>query len=180
MDLGSGVGNTALVGGTLPDSTFVSSLTITGRGAHDAVTVAPSVITGDLDVALTGRGANTIAVDGVFVGGDTSLTALGGGNEIRIDDQAPGSLFVGRVGIDMTGRNNLLSINSQHRTPSRGTTTFEGEVTADLGRGGSTLHLGLIGDVEFDAESTFNGGRGHNFAVVGSVTGVDPTIVHFE
>src|SRR5262249_49929343 len=68
MDLGSGVGNTALVGGTGSDNTFVSSLTITGRGAHDAGTVGPSVIAGDLDVALTGRGAHTIAVDGVVVG----------------------------------------------------------------------------------------------------------------
>src|SRR5262249_58979551 len=116
--------------------------------------------------------------EGGFVGGDTSLTALGGGNEIRIDDQAPGSLFVGRVDIDMTGRNTRLSINSQHRTPSRGTTTFEGEVTADLGRGGSTLHLGLIGEVDFEAESRFDGGRGHNTAFVGSVVG-DPTLVHF-
>ena len=42
------------------------------------------------------------------------------------------------------------------------------------------MHLGLIGDVEFDAESTFDGGRGHNTAFVGSVTGVEPTIVHFD
>jgi hypothetical protein len=180
MDLGSGAGNTALFGGSSGDSTFASSVTVTGQGAHDAVTVGPSQILGDLDVALTGRGANSIAVDGVFVGGNTSLTAQGGGNEIRIDDQAPGSLFLGAVDIEMTGRNNLLSINSQHRTPDTGTTTFVGPVTADLGRGGSTLHLGLIGDVEFAAESTFDGGSGHNTAFVGSVAGVKPTIVHFD
>jgi hypothetical protein len=84
------------------------------------------------------------------------------------------------VDISMTGRNNLLSINSQHRTPEIGTTTFAGEVTARLGSGQSTLHLGLIGDVELDAESTFDGGSGHNTALVGSVTGVEPTIIHFE
>jgi hypothetical protein len=175
MDLGSGVGNTALVAGS-----SVSSLSITGRGAHDGVTVGTSDVAGDLDVSLTGNGGNSIAVDSVFIGGDTSLLTAGGSSSIAIDDQAPGSTFVGRVDVDMTGRNNFLSINSKHRTPERGTTTFEGEVTADLGRGGSTLHLGLIGDVDFEAESTFDGGRGHNTAIVGSVTGVEPTIVHVD
>src|SRR5262249_38389701 len=180
MDLGSGVGNTALFAGTSMDSTSASSVTITGRGAHDGVTVGASQILGDLTVSLTGNGANSIAVDSVTVGGDTSLRAAGGSSSIAIDDQAPGSTIGGRTDIAMTGRNNFLSINSKHRTPERGTTTFEGEVTADLGRGGSTLNLALIGEVDFEAAARVNGGRGHNTALVGSVTGGEPTIGHFD
>jgi hypothetical protein len=181
MDLGSGVGNTALFAGTSMDSTSASSVTITGRGAHDGVTVGASQILGDLTVSLTGNGANSIAVDSVFVGGDTSLRTAGGSSSIAIDDQAPGSTFGGRTDIAMTGRNNFLSINSKHRTPERGTTTFEGEVTADLGRGGSTLNLALIGEVDFEAAARFNGGRGQNFALTNpaSIEG-DPTLVHFS
>src|SRR5262249_19755767 len=70
-DLGSGVGSTALFAGSSMDSTIASSVTVTGRGAHDGVTVGASQILGDLDVSLTGNRANTIAVDSVFVGGDT-------------------------------------------------------------------------------------------------------------
>jgi hypothetical protein len=87
MDLGSGVGNTALFGGgAVADGTFASSVMITGQGAHDTVNVGASDIAGDLDVSLTGRGANTITVDNVLVEGSTSLMARGGANEIRIDD----------------------------------------------------------------------------------------------
>src|SRR5262249_7800396 len=150
---------------------------ITGRGAHDGVTVGTADVAGDLTVSLTGNGGNTIALDSVFVGGGTSLMTARGSSTIPIDDQAPRSVFSGRTDVGMTGRNNFLSINSKHRTPERGTTTFEGEVTADLGRGGSTLNLALIGEVDFEAEATFNGGRGHNnTALVGSVTGVEPTV----
>src|SRR5262249_59376173 len=144
-----------------------SSLSITGRGAHDGVTVGESDLLGDLTVSLTGHGGNSIAVDSVFIGGDTSLETAGGSNSIAIDDQAPGSTFGGRTDIDMTGRNNFLSINSKHRTPERGTTTFEGEVTADLGRGGSTLNLALIGEVDFEAAATFNRGPGRHTALGG-------------
>src|SRR5262249_26964447 len=59
MNLGSGVGNTALFGGTSADDASASSLSITGRGAHDGVTVGASQILGDLAVSLTGRGANS-------------------------------------------------------------------------------------------------------------------------
>src|SRR5262249_25586085 len=114
MDLGRDAGNTALFGGgASAAATMASSVTVTGRGAHDAVTVGASRIAGDLDVALAGRGANAIAVDSVAVAGATSLAASGGASDIRIDDQAPGSTFTGRVDVAMTGRNNLLSINSQ-------------------------------------------------------------------
>jgi hypothetical protein len=181
MDLGSGVGNTALFGGGSGDSSSASSVTISGRGAHDAVTVGASEILGDLTVALTGNGANSIAVDSVFVGGNTSLKTTGSGGSIAIDDQAPGSTFGGRMDIDMTGRNNFLSINSKHRTPQTGTTTFEGDVSASLGNGGSTLNLALIGEVDFEAAAKFNGGSGQNFALVNPADIVgDPTIVHFR
>src|SRR5262249_38852286 len=111
MDLGSGVGNTALFGGGSNVSSSASSATITGRGAHDGAAVGNSEILGDLTVSLMGNGANTIAVDSLFVGGDTFLRTTGGSSSIAIDDQAPGSLFAGRTDIDMTGRNNFLSIN---------------------------------------------------------------------
>jgi hypothetical protein len=180
MDLGSGVGNTALFGGGTGGGTSASYVSIKGQGAHDAATVGASMITGDLDVALTGRGANSIAVDSVWVGGDTSLKTNGGGNDIRIDDQFPGSTFVGHTDIVMTGRNNFLSINSQHRTPNPDSTTFAGGVTASLGSGRGTLHLGLFGEVDFGAESTFDGGAGHSTAFVGSTGGVTPTVDNFS
>jgi hypothetical protein len=181
LDLGSGVGNTALFGGgSSLDGTSAGSVSINGQGSHDAATVGASTITGDLDVALTGRGSNSIAVDSVWVGGDTSLKTNGGGNDIRIDDQFPGSTFVGHTDIVMTGRNNFLSINSQHRTPNPDSTTFAGGVTASLGSGRGTLHLGLFGEVDFGAESTFDGGAGHNTAFVGSTGGVTPTVDNFS
>ncbi len=180
MGLGSGVGNTALFAGSLVDSTSASSLSITGQGAHDGATVGAAVIADDLTVALTGNGANSIAVDSVFVGGYTSLKAVGGSNSIAIDDQAPGSTFDGRVDISMTGKNNFLSINSKHRVPATATTTFNDEVTAKLGSGNSTLILAEIGQVDFEASATFNGGSGRNTALVGDVVGVAPTIVHFS
>jgi hypothetical protein len=181
MDLGTGVGNTALFGGgTSAESTSASSLTVTGRGAHDGVTVGASHVVGDLAVSLTGKGANSIAVDNVLVTGDTSLMAAGGSNSIAIDDQAPGSTFGGRVDIDMTGKNNLLSINSKHRKPQTGTTTFAGKVSAKLGAGNNTLILAEIGQVTFGAQATFNGGPGRNTALVGDVVGVEPTIVNFD
>src|SRR5262245_26451113 len=181
MDLGSGVGNTALFGGATAASTSASSLTITGRGAHDGATVGAAQVQGDLSVLLTGRGANSISLDGVAVGGDTSLMAAGGGNSIAIDDQAPGSTFRGQTDVVMTGRNNFLSINSKHRVPQTGTTTFQGDVTARLGNGRSTLNLADIGRVVFQADATSDGGAGRNTAVVspGNITG-DPTIVNFD
>lgn len=180
MSLGSGAGNSALFGGSTAENATAAYVSITGTGAHDSATVGASVISGDLDVSLTGRGGNSIDVDNLFVGGNTSLNTAGGSNEIRIDDQAPGSLFVGEVDVEMTGRNNFLSINSQHRVPSRGVTSFDGGLTADLGSGRSTLHVGLIGDVSFGAESTFTSGGAHNTAFVGSVSGTQPTIDNFD
>src|SRR5262249_52797694 len=54
MDLGNGVGNTALFGGgTSADSTSAAFVAVTGRGGHDAVTVGDSEIVNDLAVALT-------------------------------------------------------------------------------------------------------------------------------
>jgi hypothetical protein len=88
--------------------------------------------------------------------------------------------FTGHVQVDMTGRNNFLSINRQHRVPSRGTTSFDGGLTADLGAGRSTLHLGMIGDVAFGAESLIDDDNGHNTAFVGGVTGVQPMIDNFD
>src|SRR5262249_19735009 len=119
-------------------------------------------------------------LDSASVIGNTFLTEFGGGNEIQIDNQAPGSVFTGQVAIDIRGSNNLLSINSQHRTPEIGSTSFEGGVTAKLGRGANTLLLALIGDVEFGSPSRFDGGAGHNTALVGSVSGIQPTVVRFQ
>jgi hypothetical protein len=182
LDLGSGVGNTALFGGSTADVASASFVTIMGRGAHDGATVGASQILGDLSVSLTGRGANSISVDSVAVGGDTSLTAAGGGNSITIDDQAPGSTFAGQTDIVMTGSNNFLSINSRHRVPQTGTTTFQGDVTANLGSSRNTLNLADIGQVVFQADATFDGGAGgRNSAVVSfdNITG-DPTLDHFS
>jgi hypothetical protein len=183
LNLGSGVGNTALFGGgSSADSTSASSVSVTGAGAHDGITVGASDVFGDLAVSLTGKGANAIAVDSVFVAGKTSLTAAGGGNSIAIDDQAPGSEFGDRVDISMTGKNNFLSINSKHRTPHTGTTTFDGKVSAQLGAGNDTLILAEIGLVDFEASATFNGGPGKNTALVnfGDLLGVEPSLVNFS
>jgi hypothetical protein len=185
MNLGSGVGNTALFGGgTSADSTSASDVRISGRGAHDAVTVAASTVLGDLAVSLSGKGGNAIAVDSVSVTGDTSLKAAGGSNSIAIDNQAPGSTFGGRVDIAMTGSGNLLEINSKHRRPKAGTTTFDGEVSAKLGAGNDTLVLAEVGKVVFDAAASFNGGPGKNTALVNPAhvqaqQGV-PTLVNFS
>lgn len=181
MNLGSGVNNTALFGGgTSAHSTNAFSLSISGHGAHDTATIGASEVRSDLHVSLTGAGANAISLDHVSVTDDTSLVAFGGGNSIAIDDHAPGSIFGDTVAITMTGGNNLLSINSKHRTPSIGTTTFNGSVAANLGTsGGNTLILAAIGNVDFDDPSIFNGGPGNNTAIVGSVTGVAPTISNF-
>jgi DNA/RNA endonuclease YhcR with UshA esterase domain len=175
MDLGSGVGNTALFGGS------AGSLSITGRGAHDGVTIGAADVAGDLEVSLSGRNGNSLAVDSLFAGGDVSFELAGSGNEIAIDDEAPGSTFEGAVDIVMAGRNNFLSINSKHLHPQTGTTTFNGEVTAKLG-GRSTLMLAAIGEVDFEAPATFDGGPGHNTAVVGTgnLTGVEPEVVRFD
>lgn len=180
MSLGNAAGNTALFGGSTAENATAGYVSVTGQGAHDAATIGASQIFGDLDVSLTGRGGNSIAVDSVFVGGETSLKTSGGSNDIRIDDLTPGSTFVGRAEIEMTGRNNFLSINSQHRTPNPGNTSFDGGLTASLGAGRSTLHVGLFGDVSFGAESTFDSGGAHNTAFVGSVSGVQPTIDNFD
>jgi hypothetical protein len=182
LDLGSGTGNTALFGGgTAANSTTAQSVTITGQGAHDAVTVGASQVGGDLSVSLTGKGGNAIAVDSVFVTGDTSLTAEGGANSIAIDNQAPGSTFGGRTDITMTGKNNVLEINSKHRVPQTATTTFNDKVSAQLGAGNDTLILAEIGKVDFEAAAKFNGGPGKkNTALVngGNLVAGAPTLVN--
>jgi hypothetical protein len=183
MDLGSGVGNTALFGGgSMAACTSASSVTIKGTGAHDAAAVGASQVLGDLSVSLTGNGANSIAVDSVMVGGHTSLKTVGSGSSIAIDDQAPGSTFAGRTDIVMTGRNNFLSINSRHRVPQTGTTTFQDDVTANLGTSRNTLNLADIGQVVFQADATFDGGAGGRSTAVVSfdnITG-DPTLDNFS
>jgi hypothetical protein len=183
LDLGSAAGNTALFGGgTSADSTSAGSLTIAGRGAHDGVTVGASTVVGDLAVSLTGKGGNAIAVDNIFVTGDTSLMAAGSGNSIAIDNQAPGSKFGGRVDITLTGKNSLLEINSKHRRPQTGTTIFDGQVSAQLGAGNDTLILAEIGKVDFEATATFKGGPGKNTALVigDNILGAEPAIVNFS
>jgi len=190
MDLGSGVGNAALFGGGTADFfTSASAVTVTGRGAHDAVTVGPSFVLGDLAVSLTGKGGgNTIAVDSVFVDGDTSLLAAGGSNSIAIDNQDPGSAFGGRVDIAMMGTDNLLAINSKGKLGGihGGTaqTTFDGEVSAKLGAGNGTLVLAEVGEVVFETAATFNGGPGQNTALVNGANVEalqgDPTLVNFS
>jgi hypothetical protein len=100
MELGSGPGNTALFGnGTSASSTSANNVIIMGSGAHDAVTVGPSVVHGNLAAALLGQGGNSISVDDVSVTGDTALMAMGGSNSIAIDNLVPGSTFAGSVGI---------------------------------------------------------------------------------
>jgi hypothetical protein len=181
MNLGTGVGNTALFGGgTSAHATNASSVHIVGQGAHDAVTIGTSEVRNDLQVSLIGQGANAISLDKVSVTDDTFLTTFGGGSSIAIDDQAPGSRFGDQTHISMSGGNNFLSTNSKHRTPSTGTTTFNGVVTANLGTsGGNALNLADIGTADFHAPSAFNGGPGINTAIVGSVTGVAPTVFNF-
>jgi hypothetical protein len=135
-------------------------------------------------VLLSGKGGNAIAVDSVFVTGNTSLKAAGGSNSIAIDNQAPGSTFGGRVDIAMTGRGNLLEINSKHRRPQTGTTTFDGEVSAKLGAGKDTLVLAGVGKVDFAAAARFNGGPGKNTALVNGpnvqAQQGGPTLVNFS
>jgi hypothetical protein len=182
MDLGSSVGNTALFGnGTSASSTSANHVMITGSGAHDAVTVGPSVVHGDLAVALLGQGGNSISVDDVSVTGDASLTALGGSNSIAIDNLVPGSTFGGSVGIFTGGTNNLLEINS-HSQGSPGTTTFDGPVLANLGAGNDTLILAEAGKVDFKVPSAFIGGTGTNHAIVNplNIEGVQPTLINFS
>jgi hypothetical protein len=183
MKLGSGVGNTALFGGgTSATSTTAHSVTITGGGSHDTVTVAASTIQDDLAVSLTGAGGSAITVDRVSVGDETSLKTAGGSSSIVIDNQAAGSTFSGPVDIAMTGSNNLLEINSHVRRGQTGTTTFDGKVSATLGAGNDTLVLAEIGKVDFEAAATFNGGTGMNHALVndGNFVGTTPKLVHFS
>src|SRR5262249_60728819 len=71
MDLGSGVGNTALFGGTAAACTSASSVTITGRGAHDGATVGAAQVLGGLPGALPGTGPHPLALDGANVWGGT-------------------------------------------------------------------------------------------------------------
>jgi hypothetical protein len=182
MDLGSGVGNTALFGsGTSASSTSANNVIIMGSGAHDAVTVGPSVVHSNLTVALLGPGGNSISVDDVSVAGDTALSASGGANTIAIDNLVPGSTFGGSVGIFMGGTNNLLEINS-HSQGSPGTTTFDGMVLADLGAGNDTLILAEAGKVDFKAASALVGGTGTNHAFVNqhNIEGVPPTLINFS
>jgi hypothetical protein len=182
MILGSGEGNTALFGnGASASSTSAKNVFIKGTGAHDAVTVGPSVVQGNLAVALLGQGGNSISLDSVSVNGATALTELGGGNSIAIDNLAPGSTFGGLVGIFMGGTNNLLEINS-HSQGSPGTTTFDGPVLADLGAGNDTLVLAEAGKVDFEMPSAFVGGTGTNHAFVNhrNIEGVPPTLIDFS
>ena len=114
---------TALFGnGTSATSTTANNVLITGSGSHDSITVGPSVVQGNLAVALLGSGGNSTSVDDVSVAGQTALMAAGGANTIAIDNLAAGSTFGGSVGIFMEGTNNILEINS-HNTSSA-TTTF--------------------------------------------------------
>jgi hypothetical protein len=164
------------------------AVSLTGHGGN-AVAVAGAIVGGDLAVSLTGKGGgNTIAVDSVFVNGDTSLRAAGGNNSIAIDNQGPGSAFGGRVDIAMLGRDNLLAINSKgkHGGIHGGTaqTTFDGAVSAKLGAGNDTLVLAQVGLVVFETAATFNGGSGQNTALVNSAN-VEalqggPTLVNFS
>jgi len=179
MHLGSGVGNTALFGGgDTPNGTSARSVNITGRGAHDGATLANGSVTGNLAVSLLGNGANSIAMDQFLVGAATSLSTAGGNGSIAIDDLAPGSTFVGQVGINMSGTNNFLSINSKHRTPDTDTSVFNSAVTAQLGTGINTLHVAAIGNVDFEAPATFNVGSPTSSTIVntGNLTGRTPTV----
>jgi hypothetical protein len=182
MNLGSGAGNTALFGdGASASSTSAQNVTILGTGAHDAVTIGPSTVSGNLVVALLGQGGNSISVDDTSVAGNTALTASGGGNSIAIDNQIPGSTFGGSVTILTGGTNNILEINS-HSQGSPGTTTFDGPVLADLGAGNDTLILAEAGKVDFKVHSVFIGGTGTNEAFVNpnNIEGVQPTLVNFS
>jgi hypothetical protein len=182
MDLGSGAGNTALFGnGASASSTSANSVTITGSGAHDAVTVGPSVVKDNLSVVLTGQGGNSIGVDSVSVTGDTALMAAGGSNSIAIDNLTPGSTFGGLVGILTTGTNNLLEINS-HTQGAPGTTTFNSSVLANLGAGNDTLVLAEAGKVDFKMPSAFIGGTGtnHDFVNHQNIEDVQPTLINFS
>src|SRR5262249_19056394 len=179
MNLGRGVGNTALFGGgDTPNSTSAHSVNITGRGAHDGATLANGSVTGNLAVSLLGNSANSIPVDQFLVGGATSLSTAGGNSSIAIDDLAPGSTFVGQVGINMSGTNNFLSINSKHRSPDTDTTVFNGAVTARLGHGINTLHVAAIGDVDFEAPASFNIGSPASTSIVvtSNLTGRTPMV----
>jgi hypothetical protein len=180
MDLGSGAVNTALFGnGTSATSTSANSVTITGSGAHDAVTVGPSVVHGDLGVTLLGQGGNSIGVDSVSVTGNTALVALGGSNAIAIDNLVPGSTFGGLVSIFLGGTDNLLEINS-HSQGAPGTTTFDSPVLADLGAGNDTLVLAEAGKVDFKMPSVFIGlGTNHAFVNHQNIEGVQPTLINF-
>ena len=94
----------------------------------------------------------------------------------------------GRVDLAMTGRNNLLAINSKgklggiHGGTDR--TTFDGEVSARLGTGNDTLVLAEVGLVVFETAATFNGGPGKNTALVNGANVEafqgDPTLVNFS
>jgi hypothetical protein len=180
MDLGSGAGNTALFGNSASaSSTSANYLVITGSGAHDAVTIDPSTVSGNLVVNLLGQGGNSISVDGLSVAKNTALMAAGDSNSIAIDNQVPGSTFGGSVMILTGGTNNILEINSHNG--GSGTTTFDGPVLADLGNGNDILVLAEAGNVDFEVPSAIIGGAGMNLAFVnqGNIEGVPPTLVNF-
>jgi hypothetical protein len=182
MDLGSGEANTALFGnGTSASSTSAKDVIILGSGPHDAVTVGPSRVHGDLAVALMGVGGNSITMDDVSITGATSLMVSGGGNSIAIDNQVPGSTFGGSVNIMMGGSNNLLEINS-HSQGAPGTTTFDSSVLANLGAGNDTLVLADAGKVDFKVASEFLGATGRNHSVVKhqNIEGTQPNLVDFS
>jgi hypothetical protein len=181
MDLGSGAGNTALFGnGTSADSTSARNVMILGSGAHDAVTIGPSVVHGDLAVALMGAGGDSITMDDVSVTGPTSLVTTGGGNSIAIDNQVPGSTFTGSVSILMGGSNNILEINS-HSQGAPGTTTFDSSVLANLGTGDDTLVLAEAGKVDFKVASEFfGGGTNHLLVKHQNIEGTQPMFTNFS
>jgi hypothetical protein len=179
MNLGSGAGNTAAFGGGASQATTrAASVTITGSGASDIVTVGPSRIRDDLTVTLTGGGNNVITLNDVVVGGDTTLTSTGGNTAISIDDSVGGSVFFGDVTITTGAGNDTLSIGSGTAT---GVTTFFDEVTVNLGAGDDTLDLATAGDVIFFAPDSFNGGTGMNTANVnhGHIHGFQPKLTNF-
>jgi hypothetical protein len=181
MDLGSGAGNTALFGNNASaSSTSAKNVTILGTGAHDAVTLDASMISGNLGVTLLSQGGNSISANDVSVAKNTLLLATGGGNSVAIDNQVPGSTFGGSTMILTGGTNNILEINSHNGGP--GTTTFDGPVLADLGDGNDILVLAEAGNVDFKVPSAIIGGAGMNLAFVnqGNIEGVPPTLVNFS
>jgi hypothetical protein len=190
INMGSGAGSTATFGGVGPAAdTSAASVTITGSGAGDGAFVGTSSIKNNLKVSLSGSGANTIDLEGVAVGGSTSLTSSTGSTAVTIDGgtsaiatmhaSPAGSTFGGAVAISTGAGDDSLSINSG---VSGLTTAFERSVATSLGAGNDTLTLAETGGVEFFGTATFNGGTGTNTATVnaGNLPNHQPTLVNFS